>query len=595
VSRAVTHDGSSGFHVRFPFDRRLVNLVKGLTGRRWNPTEKYWWVPEDQVVALVELLQPEGFTIDEATAFAYRERGGTLSIEPARPRPATTAQRDLFSSLDSVDGEAPDPSPKSDDYTVGRLNSEVKATLERAFPAPIWLVGEISGYNKNARRRHVTFHMVEREEDGRALAEVNATLFESVRRQIEAKLASAGDPFRLEDEVTVRLRVRVELYVPWGSYRVLVDDLDIHYTLGEAARRREEIIRRLTEQGLLERNTSLTFPELPLRVGLVTSLNSDAYNDVVRTLEESGFAFRLTAHGARVQGRQTEPSVLNALDWFYHRKDRFDVLLVCRGGGSRTDLAWFDSEALGKAVATFPIPVVVGIGHEQDHSVLDAVGWRCKTPTAAAGFVVDRVTQFLDRVDETGRAVIELAARRLEEENRIARERARRLAMAARNLLERHGADLRHRRIRTMSGARAILAAARGELAHRALAVPRVAMIRVGQERAILDRAARQVSQGARRDLSGAHRKILDLAMTLGPRSSRWLALERERTETRRRRLEVADPKQVVARGFAILRLSGGELVTDARRAPRGVPLRAELKRGALLLRSEGPEEPGRS
>src|SRR5262249_3678400 len=149
--------------------------------------------------------------------------------------------------------------------------------------------------------------------------------------------------------------------------------------------------RRLTERGLVGRNTSLPFPDLPLRVGLVTSLGSDAFNDVLRTLQESGFAFDVTAHGARVQGRLTEPSVLNALDWVRKRAESFDVVLICRGGGSRTDLSWFDSEQLGAAVATFPVPVVVGIGHEQDLSVLDFVGFRRKTPTAAAAYLVERV------------------------------------------------------------------------------------------------------------------------------------------------------------------------------------------------------------
>src|SRR5690606_32177216 len=142
---------------------------------------------------------------------------------------------------------------------------------------------------------------------------------------------------------------RVELYVPWGSYRFLIEELDVGYTLGEAARRREEIRRRLAEEGLLDRNRALPFPALPLRVGLVTSRGSDAYNDVLSTFKESGFAFRVVADGVRVQGRQTEPSVLNALDWFRAHAAELDVLLICRGGGSRTDLAWFDSEPIARA------------------------------------------------------------------------------------------------------------------------------------------------------------------------------------------------------------------------------------------------------
>jgi len=561
LSKQVTHDGRGSFEIRFGFDRRLVDIVKSLPSRRWNPTHKHWSVPEDHVVSVVDLLEPEGFGFDAATRDLYRAVGGSRALD-AVPR-----QPELFPTADGPGAVDTDP---TDDYTVTRLNDRVQAVLEGAFPAPIWVVGEISGFNKSAHKRHVTFHLVDRDEGGRAKAEVSATLFEGTRREIETKLAAAGDPFALEDEITVRLRARVELYAPWGLYRIVVEDLDLAYTLGEAARRREEIIRRLTEAGLVDLNTSLPFPELPLRVGLITSLGSDAFNDVIRTLQESGFAFDVKAHGARVQGHLTEPSVLSALDWFRARAESFDVVLVCRGGGSRIDLAWFDSEALGRAVARFPLPVVVGIGHEQDHSVLDAVGRRCKTPTAAAALLVERVGEALARVEDRVRTILERSAVRLREEGIAGVERARRLALATRSLL----------------------AGARAELAHTRLAVPRAAMVRIGQERALLQGASRQVSQGACRDLAGATSRMAQLASALAPGSRRRLDREVERTDARARRLQLVDPQRVVERGYAILRSDTGRVVVDASAAPIGAALTAQLGRGRLRLRSEGPARP---
>jgi exodeoxyribonuclease VII large subunit len=591
LSKQVTYDGRGRFEVRFSFDRRLVDLVKGLPSRRWHPNDKFWSVPEEHVVPLVDLLLPEGFGFDEVTCEIYRMHGGCRDLQPAAPPAGPPGQPSLFGAPNPEGGADPAPTLGSaDDYTVARLNEQVKAVLASAFPAPIWLVGEISGFNKSAHKRHVSFHLAERDETGKTISEVSATLFEGTRKEITAKLAAAGDPFRLEDEVTVRMRVRVELYVPWGSYRVLVDDLDINYTLGEAARRREEIIRRLAEEGLLELNTALPFPSLPLKVGLITSIGSDAYNDVLRTLQESGFAFRVTAHGARVQGHLTEPSVLNALDWFRERVDSYDVVLVCRGGGSRLDLAWFDSEALGRGVATFPLPVVVGIGHEQDLSVLDAVGRRCKTPTAAAGYLVERVRDSLERAEETGRAILELAARHLREERLAGLERARRLASSARHLLEHSARELAHRRQRATRGARALLQEAGRELRRRALAVPRTALVRVGQQRVVLEGSARQVVQGARRDLAAARSRAAQLAAAIEPGSRRRLTLERERTEARSRRLHLVDPRRVVERGYSILRQVDGTVLLDADAAPAGTAVRAELKRGRLRLRSEGQE-----
>ncbi|HJQ99852.1 MAG TPA: exodeoxyribonuclease VII large subunit, partial [Candidatus Polarisedimenticolaceae bacterium] len=522
MSREVLHDGTGALHIRFPFDRRLVDLVKSLPRRRWQAMEKVWWIPDDDVLIVVELLAPEGFTFDDAVRRLYEARGGVRS--PIAPLPQKTPIGTFPSS-----GATGDLTPQ--DWTVGRLNREVKAALERAFPAPVWLVGEILGFNRNAHKRHVGFTLVERDGGEAQAYQVNAILFEETRRELEKKLAEAGSPFSLEDEVQVRVLVRVDLYEIWGSYRVVIEDLDVLFTLGEAARRREEIVRRLSAAGLLERNSALAFPELPLRVGLITSLNSDAYHDVLRTLGESGFAFQVTAHGARVQGRSTEPSVLNALDWFRMRQGYFDVVLICRGGGSRTDLAWFDSETLGRAVAQFGLPVVVGIGHEQDVSVLDHVARRAKTPTAAAALLVERVAQALDRIEVAGRAVVDSALSLLEEA-RVARlEAIARLVSASERRIE--------------------------------------------SSRVVLLAGARQLGQAARRDLAAERGRIGAAATALLPRTGRLAGMERERLEARARRLHLVDPRRVVERGYAILRGVDDRVVVGPEQAPVGARVTA--------------------
>ena len=521
MSREVVHVGSGAIHVRFPFDRRLVDLVKSLPRRRWQAVEKVWWVPDDDVVVLVELLLPEGFAFDEAVRRLYEERGGGHTLAEPAPEP-------------------------TDHWTVGRLNREVKAALERAFPASIWLAGEISGLHRNRHKRHWGFTLVERSASGDIAFQVSAILFEETRREIERKLAAAGDPFALDDEIQVRVLVRVDLYDAWGAYRVCIEDIDVLFTLGEAARRREEIVRRLGVAGLLERNAAIQMPELPLRVGLVTSLNSDAYHDVLRTLGESGFAFEVVAHGARVQGRSTEASVLNALDFFRMRQGYFDVVLICRGGGSRTDLAWFDSELLGRAVAEFPLPVIVGIGHEQDVSVLDHVARRAKTPTAAAAMLVARVEAALERIEVAGRAVLDGAAALLEEARAARWEAVVRLVRASR----------RH-----------------------------VDSARIG-----LLAGARQLGQAARRDLASEKGRIDAAAAALHPRAARSMALETERVAARARRLHLVHPRRVVERGYAILRGTDGRVVDDAAKAAKGARVQAELRTGHLDLIVEGEE-----
>lgn len=533
MSRVVQSDGAGTLRIQFDYDRRLVEVVRSFPVRRWDKEEKYWAVPDAEVVAVVDALTPEGFRFCEVTRRLYQERRG--------PRAEADEEREVRAPTKSAKG--------SPDFTVKRLNERVQMALRESFPQSIWLVGEVSGFNKSAekQKRTVDFQIVEVDERGAVVAQIKATLFESNRRDIERRLRAAGDPFQLEDEIQVRVRGSVDLYVPWGSYRFVVEDIDPGFTVGEAARRREEIRRRLAAEGILERNRIVPLPVVPLRVGLVTSLDSDAYNDVLRTLQESGFAFRVIVHGARVQGRQMEPSVLNALDWLRARAGDLDVLLICRGGGSQTDLAWFDSEPIARAITAFPLPVIVGIGHETDFTALDFVARRAKTPTAAAGLLVERVAEAINAIELRMITILDKGAR--------------------------------------------ILRDASSELGAKAAHVPRRATLLIERRRDSLREKTRRLRLGARRELAVAARHLEETATNVGPRASQRLVLEAERVEARSRRLVLLDPRRVVERGYAILRAAAGAVLTDPALAPKGAIVTAEMRRGRLRLRSEGSEE----
>ncbi len=543
-------------HILFDYDPRLVQLVRALPESRWDRERRFWKVPKEHVVSVVELLQGEGFSFDEATQRLYWEKRASVQ-----------------------------------DLTVSALNALARTALTQAFPSPIWVVGEILGYEKNAHKERVEFHLVERR-DGKIIAQVEAILFPAERDLIEGKLAQAGHPFRLQDELTVRVLAQVDLWVREGVYRLIVRDLDIHYTLGEAARRREEILRKLAKEGILERNKSLAFPLLPLRVGLITSLGSDAQNDVLNTLRASGFAFQVTVHGARMQGHFTEPSVLNALDWFRAHVEEFDVILICRGGGSRADLAWFDSEALARAVALFPIPVVVGIGHEEDRCVLDEVGWRPKpaTPSGAAKLLVLRVQETLDHVEEAFATILSQAEESVREARRSLSDKAGRIARETHNLLRREEGRLADREHRLLLAARTAVRRAAEHLRHVAQALPRAVGTILGGRRAQLGEAVTRLRRGAERELVQARSLLATQKGRLLAFALARVEQAKERVQAREDRRRALDPKRVVERGFAILRLPSGQVVTDPEQAPRGTTLTAELRAGLLRLLSQGGE-----
>jgi len=546
--------------IYFDYDERLRQLVRALPERQWDPLERCWKVPKAHVVSVVELLEPQGFSFDRATKDLYEER----------------------------------KRKRAQDLTVAELNTRVQAILTRAFPTPIWVVGEILGYDKNAHKDRVEFHLVERR-DGKIVAQVEAILFPEERTLIETKLAQAGRPFSLTDELMVRVLAQVDLWAREGVYRLVIRDIDVNYTLGEVARRREEILRKLGKEGILDKNRSLPFPHLPLRVGLITSLGSDAQNDVLKTLRASEIAFQVTVHGARVQGHYTEPSILNALDWFGAHAEEFDVILICRGGGSRADLAWFDSEALARAVALFPIPVVVGIGHEEDYSVLDWVGWRPKpaTPSGAAKFLVQKVQETLESFETNLADILRAAQTRLDEEKKALGERERRLIQEVQRKITLENRELGYRENRLIKGAQAHLRLAREKLRRAALAIPQGAGRFLAGKRTWLSETEKRLLRGSFRELSQAKEEVKVRAGRVGELAQRKLAQEMERLSGRERRLRALDPKRVVERGFAILRLPTGKVVTDPLQAPEGTFLTAELRAGILRLRSQGGERAG--
>jgi exodeoxyribonuclease VII large subunit len=238
------------------------------------------------------------------------------------------------------------------------------------------------------------------------------------------------------------------------------------------------------------------------------------------------------------------------------------------------------------------LPVVVAIGHEQDRSVLDSVARSCKTPTAAAGLLVDAVGDGLERIETLGREILELVTRGLREQRATETERARRLARATRALLDQERVALGHRRRRAVIGARSRVAGARERLARDSGLVPRAADRLIEGQRQSLRSTTRSLLHGARRDVTALRATLERLAVGLTPAAHRRVRNERERLEARDHRVQLVHPRKVIERGYSILRLVDGRLLTEADMAPPGSEVRAELKQGALRLRSEGATDP---
>ncbi|MCB1185314.1 exodeoxyribonuclease VII large subunit, partial [bacterium] len=367
--------------------------------------------------------------------------------------------------------------------TVRQLNEEISAAMEAAFPRTVWVRGEVQRLPHDAdRRTHVYFELHETGRSGAAEYQIPVSLmgWDRQRYGLGRYLDGTDPDFRIANKIEVCLECKVDFYAKFGKLSLKIVGVDKTFALGRLEARRRETLAYLEAHELLGLNATAPLPDLPLHVGLITSPGSAAEQDFRTGLAASPWAFRVHLVGARMQGEQLEREVLTALR---RQVDAgVDVIVLTRGGGSRADLSWFDQRDLAEAIARCPVPVVTAIGHEIDKSIADLVAHTsCKTPTAAAEFLVDVVDGQAGRLDVVAAAlqdrlddILAAAARRVAVEDRLARAatgaalRARlRFEQAAARLQQRVGSDLNRRHDRLGRLAARLGSAATGHLAAR--------------------------------------------------------------------------------------------------------------------------------
>ena len=314
-------------------------------------------------------------------------------------------------------------------YTVAELAEALRRLLDGAFPTGVWVAGEIGGITRSARGA-VFFDLIEPgEAPGQPRAMVSVVLFSQDRDRVNKVIRRHGNAVRMTEGVRVRIQGMVDYHPPSGRLQLRMTAIDPAHTLGLMVAEREVLMQTLAREGLLRANAGRPLPPVPLRVGLVTSMDSAAHADVMKRLASSGLAFEVTEVHASVQGARAPEELASAIAAAARRAD---VVAVVRGGGSRTDLAAFDHETVARAIAACPKPVFTGIGHEIDRSVADeAAHTACPTPTAAAAAVVGRVEAWLVGLEETARAVADRSRAAVVGAERVVASRAEALAFTA--------------------------------------------------------------------------------------------------------------------------------------------------------------------
>ncbi len=445
--------------------------------------------------------------------------------------------------------------------SVRELAEAINGALRRSFSEGVWVRGEIQGLVE--RNGHAYFSLADDGEEGKATVAVS--LFANVRMRLRPLLQRHR--LRLADGMKVRIHGYPDFYPPTGRLTLKMSGIDPRYTLGELALQREDLIRRLVADGIYDAQARRSLPALPLRVGMVTSVGSAAFHDVVEELRRSHYGFRIDVCDTRVQGDGAPEMVAAALRTLSRRP--LDVILLVRGGGARADLATFDTEAIARAIASCAMPVVTGLGHEVDRSVADEVAHLAlKTPTACAALLVTRVADYRDRTMGAWAAIVERAGVVLGVESQRLSARATQAARRTQRSLV--GADARVTREaeRLTHGSQRRLKAAGDEVG----------------------RAAARARADGRRHLTLARATLTSRASRLVQRAPVAVVANVRRLDATTARVRALDPERVLARGWSITRTADGRLVRSVADATPGALLRTAVADGTVRSRVEDSE-----
>jgi len=318
------------------------------------------------------------------------------------------------------------------------LNNLVKQALRRHLPDKYWIEAELSDVRSNYSG-HCYLEFVQKDASGNThIAKARGTIWSNVYKMLKPYFEEeTGQAFA--SGIKVRVCVSVEFHELYG-HSLTVVDIDPTYTVGGMVRKRREILRRLEEEGVLDLNKELDFPMLPQRIAVISSATAAGYGDFCNQLERNpyGLVFYPKLFPAIMQGERVEESIIAALDRIYAEMEHCDAVVIIRGGGATSDLSGFDSYDLAANCAQFPLPIITGIGHERDDTVIDSVvHTRVKTPTAAAEFLISCMYESALMLEDYTNRIIGGVEVRMEREKHRLERLTERIPMTTKMYLQR--------------------------------------------------------------------------------------------------------------------------------------------------------------
>lgn len=448
----------------------------------------------------------------------------------------------------------------SHELSLFELNGIVKDALRGCFPDRYWVRAELSDVKENYSSGHCYVEFVEKDNRrGTIIAKARGNIWASNWKLLKPYFEKqTGQHFTAGIKVLVE--VSVEFHELFG-YSLTVSDIDPTYTLGDMARHRAEILRQLEEEGVKDMNKELEIPLLPNRIAIISSATAAGFGDFMNQIEHNvhGYRFYTRLFPAVMQGSQTEESIIAALNKIFLHRDLFDVVVLIRGGGATSDLNSFDSYLLALNCAQFPLPLITGIGHERDETVLDSIAHtRVKTPTAAAEFLIGR----MDEAYETTVGLQQLI-------NQTVKERVDREKQRLNSVTEAIPYLIRHRIDREVSQ-QALL---KSQLSSRI-------RLMVSEERNNLQRLSVQIPRLAQTLVRAQEMRLEIIRERLKSTVPLLVDRAKRELENTEKVIELVSPENILKKGYS-LTVVNGRVVKSATELKRGDRMQTLLADGS--------------
>lgn len=425
----------------------------------------------------------------------------------------------------------------ANNLTLLELNGLVREVLETSLDEEYWVEAEVASVREV--KGHCYLELIQKDERSNTpVAQASAKCWRSTWMLLRPRFERVTGR-QLQAGMKLLLQVYANFHEAYG-FSWIVTDINPEFTMGDMARRRREIIRRLHEQGIFDMQKELSLPAFAQRIAVVSSEGAAGYGDFCHQIESNGYGLRfsVTLFPAVMQGETVEESVVAALDRIARKSDDYDVVVIIRGGGATSDLTGFDTLRLAENVCNFPLPIITGIGHERDESILDLVAWRSvKTPTAAAAFLVDHLQEVAVFLDEAGERIARHVGRQMQSEKTRLQRLAASLQPIAHLSLKRHS-----QRLETIS-----------------LSLSPNAKMMIQHRRQSLDR----------------------LFSLLPPLSKIYMQRCEQKVDNLAVRIKASDPQIILKRGYSITTFEG-KIVRNAKDLKSGQEIETQLAQGRI-------------